>query len=87
MGEIYGSGWIESRWDLDQAPIPWSRVKGPMGAAQMHLKEMSWQARWCRGTSQLRDNGDVRQPNPEYGMGMPRQMLEEARISVLWAEA
>eukprot|EP00973_Karenia_brevis_P081389 11281030-Karenia_brevis.AAC.1 len=49
---------------------------------------MHWQARWCIGTLQLRDHeGDVWQANPEYGMGMLRSMLEEARTNLLLAEA
>eukprot|EP00973_Karenia_brevis_P081238 11263677-Karenia_brevis.AAC.1 len=37
-----GKEWITSQWDLDHAPNPWARVKGPMGAAQIHFKEMQW---------------------------------------------
>eukprot|EP00973_Karenia_brevis_P065529 9106352-Karenia_brevis.AAC.1 len=59
-----------------------------MGAARMHLKEWHWQARRCRGTLRLRDHEvDVWRPNPVYGMGMLRSMLEESRTSLLWAEA
>eukprot|EP00973_Karenia_brevis_P029867 4118864-Karenia_brevis.AAC.1 len=32
-------------------------------------------------------DGDVWKPNPDYGMGMIRSMLEEARINLLWAQA
>eukprot|EP00973_Karenia_brevis_P015885 2174066-Karenia_brevis.AAC.1 len=37
---------IISQWDLDHAPNPWARVKGPMGAAHMHLGEMRWKVQW-----------------------------------------
>eukprot|EP00973_Karenia_brevis_P095659 12428391-Karenia_brevis.AAC.1 len=59
-----------------------------MGVTQMHLKDMQWQARWCNGTLRLRDHeGPVWRPNPEYGMGRLRTMIEEARINFVWAEA
>eukprot|EP00973_Karenia_brevis_P069368 9645748-Karenia_brevis.AAC.1 len=45
-----GRIWIKSRWDLDHAPNPWARVKGPMGAAQLHLGEMQWKVQWLHGT-------------------------------------
>eukprot|EP00973_Karenia_brevis_P020329 2790992-Karenia_brevis.AAC.1 len=77
-----------SYWDLTHAPHPWARVKGPMGAAQMHLMEMGWQARWHQGKLRLKDHqGDVWQPNPRYGMALLRQMLEEARVQTLWQTA
>eukprot|EP00973_Karenia_brevis_P024543 3385430-Karenia_brevis.AAC.1 len=34
-----GRQWIKALWDLKQAPHPWARVKGPMGASHMHLME------------------------------------------------
>eukprot|EP00973_Karenia_brevis_P000479 68766-Karenia_brevis.AAC.1 len=59
-----------------------------MGATQMHLKEMGWQAQWSKGSLLLKDReGDVWKPNPEYGMGMLIHMLEEERIQLLLAEA
>eukprot|EP00973_Karenia_brevis_P079345 11010324-Karenia_brevis.AAC.1 len=36
--------WIKSQWGLDHAAKPWARVKGPMGAAQLHVGEMQWRA-------------------------------------------
>eukprot|EP00973_Karenia_brevis_P081921 11358200-Karenia_brevis.AAC.1 len=69
-GGDVGREWIGAQWDLDHVPNPWGKVKGPMGAEQMHLKDMQWQIRWCSGTLQLRDHeSQVWQPNPEYGMG------------------
>eukprot|EP00973_Karenia_brevis_P046973 6517119-Karenia_brevis.AAC.1 len=48
--------------------LPWARVKGPMGATQMHLIEMGWEVRWSQGQLRLKDyQGDVWQPNPQYG--------------------
>eukprot|EP00973_Karenia_brevis_P028275 3896144-Karenia_brevis.AAC.1 len=55
-----------------------------MGAAQSHLGEMQWRVQWLNGTLGLRDHGgDVWQPSPEYGTGLMRHMLEEARIQHL----
>eukprot|EP00973_Karenia_brevis_P081582 11309481-Karenia_brevis.AAC.1 len=40
---------------------------------------------WYRGQLRLKDHmGDVWQPNPQYGMGLLRLMLEEARVQLLW---
>eukprot|EP00973_Karenia_brevis_P054912 7635151-Karenia_brevis.AAC.1 len=49
---------------------------------------MGWQTQRCRGTLMVKDqDGDIWKPNPEYGMGVIRSMLEEARINLLLAEA
>eukprot|EP00973_Karenia_brevis_P061615 8568212-Karenia_brevis.AAC.1 len=49
---------------------------------------MNWQARWCKGTLKLREHeGRLWQPNPEYGMGMMRTMMEDAKTSLVWADA
>eukprot|EP00973_Karenia_brevis_P028672 3954831-Karenia_brevis.AAC.1 len=49
---------------------------------------MGWQARWHQGKLRLKDHhGDVWQPNPQYGMGLLRQVLEEARMQKLWGIA
>eukprot|EP00973_Karenia_brevis_P019529 2678925-Karenia_brevis.AAC.1 len=49
---------------------------------------MGWQTQWSDGTLMLEDqDGDVWRPNPDYGMGLLRSMLEESRIRVLWAKA
>eukprot|EP00973_Karenia_brevis_P021454 2949008-Karenia_brevis.AAC.1 len=70
-GGDVGREWIGSQWDLDHIPNAWVRVTGPMGAAQIHFKEIQWQVRWCRGTLQPRDHeNQMWQPNPEYGVGM-----------------
>eukprot|EP00973_Karenia_brevis_P058518 8150072-Karenia_brevis.AAC.1 len=45
--------WAKSQWGLDHALNPWARVKGPMGAAQMHLSEMQWKVPWRHGTLRL----------------------------------
>eukprot|EP00973_Karenia_brevis_P068777 9561394-Karenia_brevis.AAC.1 len=59
-----------------------------MGATQMHLKEMGWKVQWHSGVLRLKDhNGDIWQPNPAYGMGLMRPILEEARIKILWTDA
>eukprot|EP00973_Karenia_brevis_P008148 1103218-Karenia_brevis.AAC.1 len=59
-----------------------------MGATQMHLMEMGWEVQWSQGQIRLKDHqGDVWQPNPEYGVGLLRLMLEEARIQLLWRKA
>eukprot|EP00973_Karenia_brevis_P046002 6372081-Karenia_brevis.AAC.1 len=72
-------------WYLTHPPHPWARVKGPMGAIHMHLMDMGWQARWHQGKLRLKDHhGDVWQPKPQYGMGLLKQMLEEARMQKLW---
>eukprot|EP00973_Karenia_brevis_P004472 612712-Karenia_brevis.AAC.1 len=61
--------WIESKWDLQHSPIPWARVKGPMGATQMHLLEMGWEIQFAQGQVRLKDDkGHIWQPNPHYGM-------------------
>eukprot|EP00973_Karenia_brevis_P041319 5718737-Karenia_brevis.AAC.1 len=58
-----------------------------MGATQMHLKEMGWKVQWPTGVLRFKvHNGDVWQPNPAYGFGLMRQMLEEARLQILWTE-
>eukprot|EP00973_Karenia_brevis_P006659 904662-Karenia_brevis.AAC.1 len=49
---------------------------------------MGWQAKSHHGKLRLKDpQGDVWQPNPQYGMGLLRQMLEEARVQKLWGTA
>eukprot|EP00973_Karenia_brevis_P065323 9073937-Karenia_brevis.AAC.1 len=54
----------------------------------MHLWEMGWQAQWSTGSLLLKDHeGDVWKPNPEYGMGLLRSMLEDRRIQLPWAQA
>eukprot|EP00973_Karenia_brevis_P070900 9854078-Karenia_brevis.AAC.1 len=54
----------------------------------MHLMEMGWEMQWYQGQLRLRDQrGDVWQPNPQYGMGLLRVMLEEAREKLLWEKA
>eukprot|EP00973_Karenia_brevis_P045572 6311178-Karenia_brevis.AAC.1 len=52
-----GREWVTSQWDLDHSPKPWSRVKGPMGASHMHLKDMGWQTQWSKGALLLRHHG------------------------------
>eukprot|EP00973_Karenia_brevis_P052340 7273847-Karenia_brevis.AAC.1 len=72
--------WIKSKWDLQHSPHPWARVKGPMGATQMHLMEMNWDLQFDQGRIRLKDhNGDIWQPNAQYGVGLLRIMLEGAR--------
>eukprot|EP00973_Karenia_brevis_P084735 11757770-Karenia_brevis.AAC.1 len=44
-----GKQWITSQSDLDHAANPWAKVKGPMGATQIHLKEMGWKVQWHSG--------------------------------------
>eukprot|EP00973_Karenia_brevis_P002672 364553-Karenia_brevis.AAC.1 len=59
----------KSLWDLQHAPHPWARVKGPMGAAHMHRMEIGWEMQWYQGLLRLKDHkGDICQPNPQYGM-------------------
>eukprot|EP00973_Karenia_brevis_P089111 12357934-Karenia_brevis.AAC.1 len=59
-----------------------------MGPTQMHLREWGWKAHWSESTLLLKENvGDLWKPNPAYGMGFSRQMLEEARIQILWTQA
>eukprot|EP00973_Karenia_brevis_P045072 6243196-Karenia_brevis.AAC.1 len=61
---------VKSQWDLDLAPNPWSRVKGPMGATHMHLTDMGWKAQINAGAFLLEDTArDIWKPNPSYGMG------------------
>eukprot|EP00973_Karenia_brevis_P013811 1874116-Karenia_brevis.AAC.1 len=56
----------------------------PYGGAQMHLMEMGWEMQWCQGLLRLKNQkGDIWQPNPQYGMGLSRQMLEEARENLV----
>eukprot|EP00973_Karenia_brevis_P004026 554909-Karenia_brevis.AAC.1 len=40
--------------------------------------EIGWEMQWCQGQLRLKDH--IWQPNPQYGMGLLRQMLEEARV-------
>eukprot|EP00973_Karenia_brevis_P047193 6549706-Karenia_brevis.AAC.1 len=83
-----GRQWIKSKWDLQHSPHQWARANGPMGATQMHLMEMGWELQLAQGRIRLRDNrGDIWQPNPQYGMGLLRNMLEEARETLLWLKA
>eukprot|EP00973_Karenia_brevis_P033551 4625411-Karenia_brevis.AAC.1 len=83
-GDDVGRIRIWSQWDLGHAPNPWARVQGPMGAAQRHVGDMQW----LNDTLRLKDhNGDIWQPNFEYGTGLMRHMLEEARIQHLWTIA
>eukprot|EP00973_Karenia_brevis_P045243 6266917-Karenia_brevis.AAC.1 len=49
-GGDVGREWITSQWDLDNASNPWSRVKWPMGATHMYLREVGWQAQWSTGS-------------------------------------
>eukprot|EP00973_Karenia_brevis_P034961 4822477-Karenia_brevis.AAC.1 len=49
-----------------------------------------WDGRCNGGKGQIRlkdHMGDAWQPNPQYGMGLLRQMLEEARVQLLWTKA
>eukprot|EP00973_Karenia_brevis_P056209 7817536-Karenia_brevis.AAC.1 len=63
--EDVGREWIKSLWDLRHAPHPWTGVKGPMGATQMHLMEIRWDMQRWQGQIRLQDHrGDVWQPNP-----------------------
>eukprot|EP00973_Karenia_brevis_P042634 5900846-Karenia_brevis.AAC.1 len=49
---------------------------------------MGWEVQWSQGQIRLQDHqGDVWQPNPEYGVGLLRLMLEEARVQLLWKKA
>eukprot|EP00973_Karenia_brevis_P029803 4111698-Karenia_brevis.AAC.1 len=34
--------WIKPLWDVHHASNPWAGIKGPMGAAQLHLGEKQW---------------------------------------------
>eukprot|EP00973_Karenia_brevis_P044255 6132424-Karenia_brevis.AAC.1 len=80
--------WIQSKWDLQHSPHPWARVKGHMGATQMHLMEMGWNMQFLQGQIRLKDDkGNVWQPNPQYGMGLLRSMLEDRRETLLWQRA
>eukprot|EP00973_Karenia_brevis_P056744 7896608-Karenia_brevis.AAC.1 len=54
-GEV-GRQWIKSRWDLKHALHPWARVKGPMGASQMHLMELGWEMQRYQGQLRLKDH-------------------------------
>eukprot|EP00973_Karenia_brevis_P027359 3772437-Karenia_brevis.AAC.1 len=45
-----GREWFASHWDLDHASHPWSRIKGPIGATHMHLREVGWQAHGSTGS-------------------------------------
>eukprot|EP00973_Karenia_brevis_P083433 11573059-Karenia_brevis.AAC.1 len=43
---------------------------------------------WYQGQLRLKDHmGDIWQPIPQYGMGLLRRMLEEARVQLLWKKA
>eukprot|EP00973_Karenia_brevis_P011288 1527842-Karenia_brevis.AAC.1 len=67
-------------WDLKHSPHTWARVKGPMGATQMHLMGMGREMQWYQGQLRLKDQvEDTWQPNPQYGVGLLRSMLEGAR--------
>eukprot|EP00973_Karenia_brevis_P068871 9574951-Karenia_brevis.AAC.1 len=80
--------WIKSKSDLQHSPHPWARVKGPMGAAQMRLMDMNWDLQFDQGRIMLKDHmGDIWQPNPQYGVGLFRIMLEGARETHLWQKA
>eukprot|EP00973_Karenia_brevis_P065040 9031527-Karenia_brevis.AAC.1 len=59
-----------------------------MGATQMHLMDMNWEWQWYQGHIKLKDQeGDLWQPNPQYGVGLLRVMLEGARETLLWQRA
>eukprot|EP00973_Karenia_brevis_P000059 6645-Karenia_brevis.AAC.1 len=59
-----------------------------MAATQMHLMEMRWESQFAQGLIRLRDDkGDIWQPNAQYGMGLLKTMLEEARDTLLWQKA
>eukprot|EP00973_Karenia_brevis_P076928 10682466-Karenia_brevis.AAC.1 len=59
-----GRVWIRSQWDLDHASNPWARVKGPIGATQLHQKDIQWKVQWHQGTLRLEDhNGDIWHPD------------------------
>eukprot|EP00973_Karenia_brevis_P020803 2858860-Karenia_brevis.AAC.1 len=65
MGKWGGSG-LSPFGMLSMPPHPWARVKGFMGATQMHLIEMGWEVQWPQGHLRLKDHqGDVWQPNPQ----------------------
>eukprot|EP00973_Karenia_brevis_P075645 10509755-Karenia_brevis.AAC.1 len=43
---------------------------------------------WHQGQIRLKDHmGDTWQSDPQYGIGLLRQMLEEARVQLLWKKA
>eukprot|EP00973_Karenia_brevis_P003868 533403-Karenia_brevis.AAC.1 len=49
---------------------------------------MGWMAQFNAGAFLPKDTaGDIWKPDPPHGMGILRQMLEEARIQILWAKA
>eukprot|EP00973_Karenia_brevis_P084151 11676668-Karenia_brevis.AAC.1 len=49
---------------------------------------MDWEMQWHQGQIRLKDHvGDIWQPNPQYGVGLLRIMLEEARETLLWQRA
>eukprot|EP00973_Karenia_brevis_P001147 156536-Karenia_brevis.AAC.1 len=48
--------WIQSKWDLQHSPHTWARVKGPMGATQMHFMEMGWEIQFAQGEIRLMDD-------------------------------
>eukprot|EP00973_Karenia_brevis_P075395 10473159-Karenia_brevis.AAC.1 len=59
-----------------------------MGATHMHLMDMNWDLQFDQGKIRLKDhNGDIWQPNPQYGVGLLRIMLEGAREALLWQRA
>eukprot|EP00973_Karenia_brevis_P076271 10593062-Karenia_brevis.AAC.1 len=51
-----GQEWITSQWALGHSHNPWARVKGPMGATHMYLKEMGWQTQWRDGVLMLKNH-------------------------------
>eukprot|EP00973_Karenia_brevis_P084529 11731971-Karenia_brevis.AAC.1 len=69
---LAGSGYNPSG-TCNTPPHPWARVKGFMGATQMHLMEMGWEIQFAQGKVRLRDDkGDIWQPNPQHRMGLLR---------------
>eukprot|EP00973_Karenia_brevis_P070402 9786809-Karenia_brevis.AAC.1 len=49
---------------------------------------MGWEIQFAQGQVRLKDDkGDIWQPNPHYGMGLLRSMLEQARETLLWQKA
>eukprot|EP00973_Karenia_brevis_P048011 6662537-Karenia_brevis.AAC.1 len=50
--------------------------------------EIGWEIQVTQGQVRLRDNnGDIWQPIPQYGLGLLKNMLEEARETLLWQRA
>ena len=79
--------WTAMEQQLTNASNPWQKVKGPMGAAYMHLKEMGWTISFDNPQDKILytdTKGDSHEIMDGVSWHEFKTTLEEERISQLW---